>query len=355
MQTQLRGIGQVLDFNRQARHARVYEGNLKIGYFGCSDGRPDLESYIHAPFGMVRQWRNIGGVHDADAWDSLQSSVKDFALGALAQGQQVLFITSSHGVQDVKELGCKGHEFDTEKAKASAKALKASLDGFFEDCPNIFTIQIHMETDEEALVLYNDAGQALHLRELDPGISEDAVHVKLTQLYRHPDHSRQMPHAMLEGLLGPVMENIRHIAAMRETERPPWAFDHQEWVLAIGGGFDWLYGQSNVAFSIGLHDPDLFRGVALKARLMGGTVQRKGFVEKRGVVIIVSAPYTPDPYGIGQRIAVARASKLAPHVRTTVLNAAPELEKYFQMLVVATNVETWDLDLLLIENNDGMA
>jgi hypothetical protein len=342
----------VLDWNKQARHAVVYKGNLRIGYFGCSGGRTDFESYIRASFGMVRQWRNIGGVHEVEEWDSLQSSVKEFALAALAEKQQVLFITSSHGVDGVKELGCKGHEFDTAKAKANAESLKKALDGFFEDCPNIFTIRIHMETDEESLVLYNDAGEALFLQECDPGISEDAMHGKLTQLYRNPEHARQMPHAMLEALLGPVMENIRHIASLRETDHRAM-LDHREWILAVGGGFDWLYRQSNTTISIGLHDPNLYRELALAARIMGVTVKRSDFVEKRGMVTVVSVPYTPDPYGIGQRIAAARAAKLAPRVRGIVLDAAPELKKYFQLLVVTVNVETWELDILTIEN-DGI-
>ncbi len=341
---QLKGIEHVLDLNQKARNASKYHGNIRIGYFGCMGGRADFVTYVNAPFGMVRQWRNGGGIFDLAQWDSLQASVKEFWSEAMMQGQQVLFIVASHG-SDFPILGCKGHKHNSAAAAKCARDLKDALEGFFAGNPDVYVVRIHLETDEEAVTFYGDRNDPLRLRAMPPGISKNEMGRSLGELYQDT-RGRMMPVEMFEEVLALAMNNLAHIAEVRLVRRPTPALDHREWILALGGGFDWLHGQSNTAMVVWPHDPDFHCWVVEAVRIISQSVDRPWFSQERGVVIAVSAPYNPDPYGVFQRLAEAKARKLEAAVRSTALYAAPQIVPYLQVLTVTTNMATWELDLI---------
>ncbi|MBL0011389.1 MAG: hypothetical protein IPP22_11175 [Nitrosomonas sp.] len=140
-----------------------------------------------------------------------------------------------------------------------------------------------------------------------------------------------------------VRGNIRHIAEIRQSNRPIEEAEHKEWVLGVGRGFDWLHA-INTAFIVGPFDPNLSVAIETAARLLKGNID-DGRVDPNGIVLLTSAAYR-DEAGPEYHLAKEKALFLSKFAHDIIKEKVPDLVPHLQILTGFTDMDTRKFEVI---------
>ena len=268
--------------------------------FKCMDGRINLPLITGIPMGKLHPFRNMGGKFVlGDPY--LGRLVLDAKDDAIRMGRPTLALCTYHFSKGSRERGCAGHGYDTEAARAGAFTLKREFDEVFGTANQVISsVVAGIETDEDVLIFHNSAGEDCSSADF-AGASDADVERALFALY--PTMTRRM----LSDLLPLALGNRDHVAAVRSQGRPIAELVHNENIICVGRGFDWLH-LPNRALIIGPYghtDSTWREAVSVAGSIVAENFQKNDELRRAGALLLISAPYT-DMEERGLAIAKAR-------------------------------------------------
>lgn len=275
----------------------------------CMDGRVLLPAMTGTPIGTIKPFRAMGGRFEA-FWPSFLGRVRAWVDDAMAHGSRAAMLVSYHHSESDPHLGCAGWGYDTEAARRHATRLRDDLSFVFGDA--LSPIVLGVETDHDALTLHGSAGDASGRALV--GASEDAVHRALDAAV--PEVPAEVRRDLAPLLLG----NARRVEQLLRAPRTHAELGHDERVLAIGQGFDWL-AHENLALIVNDADPALAESVRVAAGILARNLERAPAND--AATILAAVPYT-DP-GVDRRQAEVRARGLQRFAERVVADAIPAL------------------------------
>lgn len=316
---------------------RLYRAQhpTEIGVFKCMDGRLHLPVMTNTALGIIQPWRNLGGKFNL-GWPGLQYTVRDWVNAGISRGHGMLAIVTYHFAKGDTHRGCRGFNYDTDAAIAFTADLKKQFDAVFGQGP-VYTIQVGIETDADALIFHGENGEVVDLFTITDSGSEYLMGI-LERLY--PTMSEKMRQDLLPLLQG----NIAHIAKIKAENRPIAEAEHKEWVLAIGRGFDWLH-EINTALIIGPYDPHLEQAIATGANLLWSNVEAGRIQKEDGIVLITSAPYH-DAVGPERKLAEEKTKFLHDFAKNIIEQQAPQLLPHLSHLTTTVDMNLRSLNVL---------
>lgn len=293
----------------------------------CMDGRINIPVATQTPKGIILPFRNLGGIFKL-GWPHLGETLTGAMDKIVRNGRQALFIITYHHSKGDERRGCTGFHFRTADARAHTFEIRRELTTLFgAGHGTVYPLVCGFETDEEALVVHGQDGQTLNMAELSesdlPGLP-----ARLQSLL--PD----MPARVRADLLPLLEGNLRHIAALRQTERA-LNIEHREWMLCIGRGFDWLH-LPNLALIIGPYSPDLADPIRKAAGVIRANMQA-GRIPDDGFLVLSSVPY--EDIGVDRARAVLKSDFLADFAASVVRQDFPDLAP---LMTVRKTVLNWD-------------
>jgi len=303
----------------------------EIAAWKCMDGRLHLPIITETPLGIIQPFRNIGGQFDL-GWPFFGLLTKEWVDYALNRGRDSLIFVTYHFSKSNVHLGCKGFAYDTEAAKKFTRNLVHQVERVFGVRHSVvYPIQLGIETDEDALILHGVGDAVLDLGKIKE-IDEEKLCIQLRKLF--PDMKTQM----VEDLLPLVMGNLRHIAKKRNEKKTKVAIDHEEQILGVGRGFDWLH-LHNKALLVGPFSYDLGDPISKAAGILLDNINCKRIPKKDGVVLMASAVYR-DEVGIERQLANEKAISLAQFAMSTIKEKVPDLMHHLNLLVGTVDLNT---------------
>lgn len=341
------GIEKIITINRKhaaefdapetALARRLYRAQhpTEIGVFKCMDGRLHLPVMTNTAIGIMQPWRNLGGKFNL-GWPGLLYTVREWVNYSMYKGRNCMPVVTYHFSRGDEHRGCKGFNYDTDAARTFSHNLKEQFDRVFGKGP-VYAVQMGIETDLEALILHGDNGEVIDLSEVTSA-SEDNLTALITKLYPN------MPQVMQSDLLPVVQGNIAHIAEIKAGNRPIAEAEHQEWVLGIGRGFDWLH-EINTALLIGPYDPRLWNTITVGAKLLLDNIQSGRIDPKQGVVLLTSAPYR-EPIGANRNLAEEKSHFLQDFATEVITKEVPDLLPHLEHLTTTVDMNTRVMNIL---------
>jgi hypothetical protein len=315
----------------RARHRALHPTPLAA--IKCMDGRVLFPTLTGTPVGLVQPFRAIGGRPEV-FWPSFMGRLRHWVEEAQRAGQRsVLFVTYHFSASD-PHLGCAGFDYDTTSARSHADKLARELAWVFGE--ELEAIVTGVETDLDRLVLHGPSEDVV--AEALIGASDADIAAALARAFPAMDL------AVRSDLVPIVRGNTARIAALRATPRPSSELAHQERVLAIGQGFDWLH-EANLALIINDADPGLAHAIGVAARILSRNLE--GAPDGEGALISCVPYHEP---GIDRRQAIARSLGLLELARDVVRRESvallPKLRPLAGILwAPARRFERLDVDL----------
>ena len=268
-----------------ARERYLAKHPTSIVVFNCMDGRINIPVATSTPIGILRGFRNLGGMFDL-GWPYLGEVLAHHVLGMTSAGRRVLFLITYHWSKGDPRRGCAGFHFDTAAAMAHTYEIRQQVEHIFgSDHGTVYPLVCGFETDEDALVIHGADGAALNLASI---FVDDLTTLELRLATLLPD----MPAEMRADLLPLLRGNLEHIAHVREqAQRQERMLDieHREWMICLGRGFDFLH-TPNQALMIGPYSPDLADPLRKAAAIIEGNM-KAGRIPDDGFLLLASVPY----------------------------------------------------------------
>ncbi|HLD19635.1 MAG TPA: hypothetical protein VJB93_00065 [Patescibacteria group bacterium] len=318
-----------------ARRKYRAEHPTEIAAFKCMDGRLHLPVITETVPGIIQPWRNLGGKFDL-GWLGLAASFKDWVDYAISVGRHCLVIVTYHYARGDEHRGCRGFDYDTTAAREFTLNLKKQFEKVF-GRSIVYTIQCGIETDADALILHGDNGEIVDCADVLDA-SDNDVRKMLERLYM------EMPERILKDIFPLIKGNIAHIKKVQHTGRLVENAEHQERVLAVGRGFDWLH-KINFALIVGPFAPNLIEPIETAALLLKSNIEDGRISKEDGIVLMTSAPYR-DPAGPERLLAEEKARFLHNFSLDVITNRVPEIVPYLQFLTTTIDMHTRRVNVL---------
>lgn len=309
--------------NHQRRNYRR-EHPTEIAATMCMDGRVNLTTFCELPFGIISPFRNIGGRYDL-GWPLLRHSLNEWGRHAYKTYSPALLVITYHFSKGDEHRGCAGFKYNTAEAIASMKQFKAQVDSCYGS--RIHTILMGLETDGDALLVHGDNGHVLDMSEKD-GASISDLQGDLAALFP------LMPEQVRNDVASLLFGNIQHVAKIRKEGRRLKEFKHNERVLAIGQGFDWLRNE-NFALIIGPCDPVLDQPIVTAASIIQTNWKEKRI--PKGGVLLISTPYRFPEHRLG---AMEQSRYLVKLATKCIAEQIPDMANFFEPLVGVLDLGT---------------
>ncbi len=322
--------GQVdLRNNYRVRHP------TRIACFKCMDGRVNLSALTGTPIGVIRPYRNIGGVFDL-GWPALEERLNDYVDYTIDAGAQNLFLATYHYSKSSKQLGCRGHNYDVSISVDSARTLVEQMNRVFgKGHEQVYPLVVGVETDGEELIFHGRDGIE---ERMGDHLKEEPRHLNSLIRELYPD----MPQAVVKDLLPLMSGNAEHIKKIRREPKKVEQLDHTERILAVGEGFDWLH-RVNYALIINDLDPTLDDTIAKAAGIVKENRDKKRIPSDQALYF-VSVWYFQQ--GRRRANAVERAHYLTALGLESIRKFHHDLDGFFQPLTAVMDWETRKLELL---------
>jgi len=333
-------LNEILSLNAQrssefstpaARDARILYSSqhpTKILVFKCMDGRINLPLTTGVPMGRLHPFRNIGGKFTlGDPY--LGRLVLDAKDDAIRSGRSTLALCTYHYSKGSEHRGCAGRDNDTRAAQDGAFELKKEFEEVFgSDNQAIAAIVVAIETDGDELIFCTENGEELKVSEYISA-SDDEIREKLFTLYPN------LTHQMVNDLLPLILGNRTHIE--KTKDRPVTELVHNENIICVGRGFDWLHlpNRALIIGPYGYTDTSWHKAIEVAGTIVRNNFKNSEKLRDSGALLLVSASYKD----VGERgIAITKAKYFA-HVAETALSPVAE-ELKLEKLVGVTDMET---------------
>lgn len=286
------GVKYLVDLNRRHSEAfldqklerRRYRGEhpTEIAALKCMDGRLHLPVMTETPLGIIQPFRNLGGKFDF-GWPYFGELMEDWVMYAMSKGRPALLLVTYHFARGDAHRGCRGFDYNTNAARASARSLVDQFYRVFLGKSAAYAVLVGIDTDLDALVLHGVNGETVDLAKIDAPTDDD-LETMVRRLY--PD----MADRVVRDFLPLVKGNIDHIKAVKSSRRSLVDAEHKEWVLGVGRGFDWLH-QINKALIVGPFSPNLDDPILKAASIIAGNVKAGRVSGKSDLVLLSVAPF----------------------------------------------------------------
>ncbi|MEO5927289.1 MAG: hypothetical protein ABIO72_01170 [Patescibacteria group bacterium] len=307
--------------NEEAARVRYWAKHTTfIGCIKCMDGRVLFPSITKTPFGIVKAFRAIGGKFNV-WWPSFLGRVRHWVDVAASRGSRnALFVTYHFSASDV-HLGCAGWGYDTKMARAHAEQLQKDLSYVFGE--QLTAIVTGIETDRDTLILHGPNGD-LSGADLVGKTEEDGL-AALVRVFP------KMDLGMAKDIIPFMMGNAERVKELADRPRELHEMGHNERIIAIGQGFDWL-AEANLALIINDADPNLAESIRVAASLIERNLA--GVAEDDHATIFTSIPYRQP--GEDYRQAVARSLGLKAFAESVIRSTAPALSESGRLESIAS-------------------
>lgn len=275
----------------------------------CMDGRVNFSLMTGTPVGLIKPFRAIGGKFEA-WWPSFIGRVRHWTETAISRGSKTfMFITYHYSASDA-HLGCAGWKYDTKAARAHAEKLQKDLSFVFGE--ELTAVVAGVETDHDLLTLHGDGGDLSG--EMLLGMTEDEVLIEVGRYFP------KMPVDVRKDLVPFLFGNAQHIEEMNKSPRDLSEKQHNERIIAIGQGFDWL-ASANLALIINDANPDLAESIRVAGSLISKNLA--GTSAGDDALVITNIPYRSP--GMDARQATARAKGLRGFAEKILTETYPDL------------------------------
>ncbi len=307
--------------NALARRRYLAEHDTRIVVMKCMDGRVHFPNATRTPLGVIRSFRNLGGIFDL-GWPYLGDMLADAVEDAVAAGRRVLIMISYHYSRGEPSRGCAGFNCDRNAAIAHCHQIRDQVERTFGSRhQTVYPLVCGFETDDDALILHGESGERLDLAAV-ADTQTDSLTSHIESLYP------EMPAEVRRDLLPLLEGNVRHVRALRGVDRA-LDIEHREWAICVGRGFDFLR-EPNVGLIIGPYSPDLSHPIGKAAGIIRQNMEQ-GRIPDDGLLLLTTAPY--DREGPDRARAVIKAGFLAQFAAEVITREQPELARGMQTRV----------------------
>jgi hypothetical protein len=309
----------------------------------CMDGRLLFPDLTQTPLGIIQPYRNLGGIFQL-GWPFFQQAIEGWKKYADSKDRDSVVFVTYHFSRGDKHRGCKGHGYDTDKARNSSLALKKEFDMVYQSFQiqsptRLFAIHVGIETDWESLILHGEHGQIVDLAEVSDS-SENAVFTLLISLYLA---MYAIAPNVVRDFVPLVKGNILHSQQIRQSNRPVQDADHREWIVAVGRGFDWLY-EPNKALIVGPWQDNLSDPIRTAIGLAKHN-QEEGLLDGNKVVLLTSGIYR-ETEGEEPRLAELKSRYLKDVAMKVIEKDFKELLPDLEVLVTTVDLNTRKINII---------
>ncbi|SDL68860.1 Carboxysome Shell Carbonic Anhydrase [Franzmannia pantelleriensis] len=317
-----------------ARERYLAAHPTRIVAMKCMDGRIHLPHATRTPLGIIRPFRNLGGIFHL-GWPYLGEMLAESVSEAARAGHGVLMLITYHFSRGERSRGCAGFDCDTQAALAHAYQIRAQAEQLFgADHRHVYPLVCGFETDNDALIVHGDDGSVLDISTLDAH-QANGLTQRITALC--PD----MPAATLRDLLPLLEGNLAHVESLRGVSRA-LDIEHREWVICVGRGFDFLH-VPNTALIVGPYSPNLSEPVGTAASIIDANM-RAGRIPDDGFMLLASTPY--QDIGVDRARAELKARFLSDFASQVISREHPALAERMVRHTAVVHWPTRRLDLL---------
>jgi hypothetical protein len=321
-----------------ARQRYLAEHPTAIAVLKCMDGRVNIPVVTNTPVGILMPFRNLGGQFDL-GWPHLGEVLAHNVQRMVGQGRRVLFLITYHFSKGDPQRGCAGFKYDTAAAMAHTYEIRDQVEHIFGAAHGtVYPLVVGLETDEDALIVHGENGTRLDMAALTPA-DLPRLAERLAALL--PD----MPAQMRADLLPLLEGNLARIATVREQiarHERQLDFDHREWMICLGRGFDFLH-TPNVALIIGPYSPKLDEPIRTAASIIRANMSA-GRIPDDGLLLLASAPY--DEIGVDRARAEMKSRFLARFAAEVISQEYPELAGKMAIRTAVLDWRSRQLELL---------
>ncbi len=280
-----------------------------FGCVKCMDGRVSIPLMTKTPMGIVKPFRAIGGKFDI-WWPTFIGRMRHWIERAISNGSRAcIFVTYHYSASDA-HLGCAGWKYDTRAARAHAEYLSQELRFVFGE--ELTAITAGVETDRDILTLHGPQGDLSG--ELIVGMTGEEIQEAIMH------HFPEMPHDVVRDLVPFLKGNAERIDDIKKCPRAQAQLEHNERIIAVGQGFDWLV-QENLALIINDADPNLSESIRVAGSLIEKNLKNSATDDE--ATIFTNIQYR-NP-GMDERQAIARSRGLCRFAEKTLHEHYPEL------------------------------
>lgn len=288
-----------------------------IATFKCMDGRVNLSRLTHTPIGIIRPFRNIGGVFDL-GWSVLNTEIVDYVrTSSDIKGRNVLFLVTYHFARGSIERGCRGHHYDVAAGTKCAAHQVEQIRRVFHGHKGVYAILVGVETDRQSLIFHGQGGRRVSMEDLPN--SDSAIVNAIRTLY--PD----IPDEIMADLTPLMRGNIVHVRELSRTDHKLEDREHKEHILALGHGFEWIpYNHALVINDLELTLDDT---VGTAAGIIKEN-HRAGRTSGSKATLLTSVTYEQDGYM--KAMAVERSRYLTRLGLDSIRKFHPDLRDFFE-------------------------
>ncbi|HJV33116.1 MAG TPA: hypothetical protein VJ694_03760 [Patescibacteria group bacterium] len=313
---------------------RYYEEHpTNFATFKCMDGRVNLSTLTQTPIGIIRPFRNIGGIFDL-GWSVLNAQIAKYVkTSAHVKGRKVLFLVTYHYAKGNPERGCRGHKYDVGEGIRCARRQVEQIRRVFRGHEDVHAILVGVETDHQTLFFHGRDRQRVSMAGLrgEDGEILDVIRTLYPDI--HPD--------IVPDLALLMRGNIRHLNGLKRTEHDIEEREHRERIIAIGDGFEWI--PYNCALAINDLELTLDDTIGMAAGIIKDNLLSER-IPKGKVLLFASVSYKEDEGETYMReLAVERARYLSRLGLESIRKHHPDLYRHFEAL---TCVMRWEDRLL---------
>ncbi|WP_043526430.1 hypothetical protein [Litchfieldella xinjiangensis] len=309
-----------------ARERYLANHPTRIVVMKCMDGRIHIPHATRTPLGIIRPFRNLGGIFHL-GWPYLGEMLADTVAEATRAGNAVLMIITYHFSRGERLRGCAGFQCDSQAALAHAYEIRAQAQSLFgENHRQVYPLVCGFETDSDGLIVHGADDALLDMTTLS---LDDAASLGHRLVSLCPD----MPADVRRDLLPLLEGNLAHVAALRHQPRE-LDIEHREWAVCVGRGFDFLH-VPNTALIVGPYSPDLAEPIGTAATIIASNMQA-GRIPDDGFMLLASTPYQ-EP-GVDRARAELKSRFLSDFARDVIRRDHPKLS---QRMVRCTAVVHW--------------
>ena len=321
-----------------ARQRYLAEHPTAIAVLKCMDGRVNIPVVSNTPAGILMPFRNLGGMFDL-GWPHLGEVLTHHVQRMVGQGRRVLFLVTYHFSKGDPHRGCAGFKYDTAAAIQHTYAIRAQMAAIFGAAHGtVYPLVCGLETDEDALIIHGENGARLDMATLDAA-DRHLLADRLANLL--PDMPAQM-RADLLPLLEGNLDRIATVRAQIARHERQLDFEHREWVICLGRGFDFLH-TPNIALIIGPYSPNLDEPIRTAAGII-----RNNMVAKRipddGFLLLASAPY--DEIGVDRARAELKSKFLSDFAAQVIGEAFPDMANKMSRRTAVLDWRSRELELI---------
>lgn len=294
----------------------------------CMDGRIHLPYATKTPLGIIKPFRNIGGMFDL-GWPYLGEVLYNTVSNAIDDSKRVLIMITYHYSKSDQHRGCAGFNYDREAAVKHVFEVKKQIEYVFgHDHQTVYPVICGFETDEDAMILHGENEEVLDLATTGETLKEFWAN-KLRAMY--PD----MPDQVLRDLVPLAQGNIEHIKDIRSSHRNLELDSvHREWIICIGRGFDFLH-VPNIALIIGPYSPDMSSPIVNAVSIIKSNMD-KGMIPRDGFLLLASAPYSE--IGVDRARAELKSHFLSQYASEVIQKAHPDMH---ELMIRKTAILNW--------------